>query len=159
MAIELVQDLVLTVFALTVMVTDFRWQRIPNVVTYPTMLIGLVLAAFSAFPGAVFQAGLLDHLVAAVAVFVLLYPLYSSRAMKAGDVKLLMSVGALKGTVFLFWSFVYGAIVGGVVALVYIGYQRFLRGRALQDVLRTFIPYGVSLAFGSLLALARQVWS
>ena len=51
MTVELAQNFVLAVFALVVMVTDFRWRRIPNVVTYPTMLIGLVLAALERFPG------------------------------------------------------------------------------------------------------------
>lgn len=162
MTVELVQDFVVAVFALVVMVTDFRWHRIPNVVTYPAMAIGLALAALQRFPGELrspFGAspggsgGFLDHLAALVLALVLLYPLFSARAMKAGDVKLLMTVGALKGLLFLFWSFVYGALIGGVVALVYVGVQRLARGRGLRDVLQTFIPYGVSLAAGSLVAL------
>ena len=116
MTIEIAQDLVLAVFALVVMVTDFRWRRIPNVVTYPAMAIGLALAAVERFPGEILgsPAGFIDHLLALVAALVLLYPLFSARAMKAGDVKLLMTVGALKGLLFLFWSFVYGAVIGGV---------------------------------------------
>ena len=165
MTIELVQDFVLAVFALVVMVTDFRWRRIPNVVTYPTMLLGLVLAALQRFPGEIRMpfgdtpgsGGFLDHLLALVAALAVLYPLFSARAMKAGDVKLLMTVGALKGLLFLFWSFVYGALIGGVVALAYIGVQRLARGRKLRDVLQTFIPYGVSLAAGSLIALVAGV--
>ena len=154
MTTALVADLILVVFALTVMTTDWRWQRIPNVVTYPTMAIGLVLAAFESLPGEILRGGLLDHVVATLGVLVLLFPLYNMRAMKAGDVKLLMSVGALKGVVFLFWAFVYGAVIGGVVALVYLAVQRLLRGRRLDELLRTFIPYGVSLALGALVALA-----
>ena len=157
MTLELAQDVLLAIFALTVMVTDFRWQRIPNVVTYPTILLGLALSVLEGFPGAPLGGGLVDHLLATAIAFVGLYPLYSSRAMKAGDVKLLMAVGALRGTAFLFWSFVYGAVLGGLVAALYILYQRFLRGRGLAEVLRTFIPYGVSLAAGALLALAGRV--
>jgi prepilin peptidase CpaA len=159
MTIELAQDAVLAIFALVVMVTDFRWRRIPNVVTYPAMLIGLALAALERFPGEILgaPAGFIDHLLALVAALALLYPLFSARAMKAGDVKLLMTVGALKGLLFLFWSFVYGALIGGVVALLYIGVQRLARRRDLREVLQTFIPYGVSLAAGSLVALAAGV--
>jgi len=36
-----IEDLVLVVFVLTIIVTDWRWRRIPNAVTYPTMLVGL----------------------------------------------------------------------------------------------------------------------
>jgi len=156
MTIELAQDIVLAIFGLVVMVTDFRWRRIPNVVTYPAMAIGLTLAALERFPGQILgsPAGFIDHLLALAAALVLLYPLFSARAMKAGDVKLLMTVGALKGLVFLFWSFVYGAVIGGVVALVYVAVQRLARGRGFREVMQTFIPYGVSLAAGALLALA-----
>jgi prepilin peptidase CpaA len=158
-SLELLQNVVLAVFAFVVMVTDFRWRRIPNVVTYPAMVIGLVVAAVERFPGEVLGSpgGLLDHFLALIGALALLYPLFSARAMKAGDVKLLMTVGALKGLLFLFWSFVYGAVIGGAVALGYIGVQRVLRGRDFRDVLQTFIPYGVSLAAGSLLALAAGV--
>jgi prepilin peptidase CpaA len=155
--LELVQDIVLAIFALTVMVTDFRWQKIPNVVTYPVIVLGLGLSLLEGFPGAPLGGGPVDHLLAIGVAFVGLYPLYSARAMKAGDVKLLMAVGALRGLAFLFWAFVYGAILGGLVAVLYIGYQRLLRGRALSEVLRTFIPYGVSLAAGALLALAKGI--
>jgi len=153
-SIELVQNAALVAFAVVVMVTDSRWRRIPNVVTYPIMAFGLVTAAFQSFPGELARSGFLDHLIATVGVLLALYPIYSLGAVKAGDVKLLMGVGALKGLVFLFWSLVYGALIGGVVALAYIAVQRLLRGRSLAEVLRTFIPYGVSLAAGALVALA-----
>ncbi len=157
MDIALVQDVVLVVFAVTVMTTDWRWQRIPNVVTYPAMAIGLVLATFEAFPGEIGRGGLVDHAAATLVALAFLFPLYRMQAMKAGDVKLLMSVGALRGVVFLFWGFVYGAVIGGVVALVYIAFQRLARGRRTEEILRSFIPYGVSLAAGALVALAVKV--
>ena len=34
-----VQDVVLVAFVVTIVVTDWRWRRIPNVATYPTMLV------------------------------------------------------------------------------------------------------------------------
>jgi len=40
---------VLVVLLVTVMYTDFRWLRIPNVLTYPTMLIGLVFGLYPAY--------------------------------------------------------------------------------------------------------------
>ena len=41
----------LVVLFAIVMYTDFRWLRIPNVFTYPTMAIGIVLGAVEGFPG------------------------------------------------------------------------------------------------------------
>ena len=153
MNVALTQDAVLIVFALAMMVTDWRWRRIPNVVTYPTMVVGLVLAAFEAFPGELLKGGLLDHVVATIAILLFLFPLYSMRLMLAGDVKLLMGVGAIGGTAFLFWAFVYGSIIGGLVAIVVLTAGK-LRGVGFREGLKAYIPYGVSLALGSLVALA-----
>jgi Flp pilus assembly protein protease CpaA len=151
-SLALTQDVLLAVFAVTVMATDWLRQRIYNVVTYPTMALGLVLAAVEGFPGEVLKGGLLDHLVATVGILIVFYPMYSPGWVKAGDVKLLMAVGALKGVVFLFWSLVYGAILGGLVAIAYLAWAA-LRARDLRAGLGKFIPYGVSLAAGSLVAL------
>ncbi len=153
MTLALIQDAVLVVFALTVMTTDWRWRRIPNMVTYPTMAIGLILAAVEGFPGELSRGGLVDHLIATLGVLALLFPIYNVRWMLAGDVKLLMAVGALGGSIFLFWSFVYGSIVGGVAAIAVLA-GGLLRGVRLGQGLKAYMPYGVSLAAGALVALA-----
>lgn len=154
MRLEYVQDVALVLFVLIVMTTDWRAHRIPNVATYPAMLIGLVLAALVAFPGELGANGLLDHLAALVAAFVLTAPLYATGGLKAGDVKLLMAVGSLKGLTFLFSAALLGALFGGAFAVGYIVVQRLARGREMREILRTFIPYGVALGLGALVALA-----
>ncbi len=70
-ALRLAQNGLLAAFLVTVMVTDWRWTRIPNYLTYPGILIGLGLSAFSGW-GAVGVTGLLDHGVAVGAAFLLL---------------------------------------------------------------------------------------
>ena len=67
------------------MYTDFRWLRIPNVVTYPAMLVGLALSAFEGVPGAFFVNGPVDHIAAVVLAFALAYPFYVGGGLKAGD--------------------------------------------------------------------------
>lgn len=151
--IALAQDVALVAFAATVIATDWRWRRIPNWATYPAMLLGLTFAALVATPGALFVGGLIDHAAALVAAFVLTAPLYAGGGLKAGDVKLLMAVGALKGLVFLFWAAVYGALLGGAIALGYLVVSRLVTRRPLRELLRTFIPYGVALGLGALVAL------
>ena len=140
------------------MVTDLRWHRIPNVVTYPVILIGLALSALQGL-GAPGGSGLLDHAAAVVLAFLICWPFYAAGGLKAGDAKLLMAMGALRGTAFLLAGAFYGALIGGVVALVVIVARRLQRTapdggpNTMRKVLRTWIPYGVALGAGALLAL------
>ena len=165
-----IQDLVLVVFVVTIIVTDWRWRRIPNAVTYPTMLVGLVLGAVESagpagFPGSVFapvHGGFLDHVVGLAVGFLVAYPFYAGGGLKAGDGKFLMAVGALLGTLFLLQAAVWGALVGGVIAIGFIVARRAAAARAgtgetVGGLLHTWIPYGVALGLGALAALAIQL--
>ena len=165
-----IEDLVLVVFVVTIIVTDWRWRRIPNAVTYPTMLVGLVLGAVESagpagFPGGVFapvHGGILDHVVGLAVGFLVAYPFYAGGGLKAGDGKFLMAVGALMGTFFLLQAAVWGALVGGVIAIGFIVARRVAAARAgtgetVGGLLHTWIPYGVALGLGALAALAIQL--
>jgi len=160
--LRLAQNVLLVGFLVTVMVTDLRSHRIPNVVTYPTIVLGLILSALGGL-GAVFASGFLDHLAAVVLGFALLYPFYVAGGLKAGDVKLLMAVGALRGTQFLLVGTFYGVMLGGLVALVVIVLRRLARPapgeepNTFRKVLKTWIPYGVALGAGGLIALATDL--
>jgi prepilin peptidase CpaA len=158
----MVENAVLVVLLLVVMYTDARWTRIPNVITYPAILIGLALGGLESFPGAVFGQGLLDHLGALVLAFAFSFPLYQFGGIKAGDAKLLMAVGALRGTTFFIVSTVYGAVLGGVFALLFIAIRLVRAARAgqpmpLSKTMKSWMPYGIALALGGLLALALEV--
>jgi prepilin peptidase CpaA len=165
-----IEDLVLVVFVVTIIVTDWRWRRIPNAVTYPTMLVGLALGVLEStgpagFPGSVFAAthgGILDHVVGLAVGFLVAYPFYAGGGLKAGDGKFLMAVGALLGTLFLLQAAVWGALVGGVIAIGFIVARRVAAARAgtgetVGGLLHTWIPYGVALGLGALAALAIQL--
>jgi prepilin peptidase CpaA len=133
--------------------TDMRWRRIPNVVTYPTMLLGLIFAAFESFPNA-----LVDHVVAVIAIFAIGYPIVAGKMLKSGDVKFLMAVGALRGTGFVLFSALYGSLVGGLVALLYVAVRRLAptangQHASVSELMRSWIPYGVALGIGTLLTL------
>ena len=159
----------LVAFVVTIIVTDWRWRRIPNVVTYPTMLAGLVLGAVESagpagFPGGVFtpRAGLLDHVLGLAIGFFVAYPFYAAGGLKAGDGKFLMAVGALKGTIFLLQAAVWGALIGGVIAILFVVARRLEARRAGSGVtvgglLHTWIPYGIALGLGALIALGIEM--
>ena len=165
--LRLVQDVVLVVFVVTIIVTDWRSRRIPNVVTYPTMVVGLVLGGVESlgsagFPGGVGSGGILDHVAGLAVAFLVSYPFYAAGGLKAGDAKFLMAVGALKGTAFLLVAAAYGALIGGVIALGFIVARRVAASRAgerttVGALLHTWIPYGVALGMGALVALAVEL--
>lgn len=156
MSIELVQGVVLVIFALTAITTDWLRTRIYNATTYPTIALGLALAALQNTPGELLHGGLVDHIVAVVGTFAVFFPMTVRGWMKAGDVKLLMAVGALMGSWFLLVAFAYGSIIGGALA---VGFMLFslARGRGFRQGLTSYMPYGIALAAGSLVALAAGV--
>ena len=152
----------LVVLFAIVMYTDFRWLRIPNAVTYPAMLIGLVLGAVEGIPGGLFSGGLVDHVAALVLAFAISYPFYTAGGLKAGDAKLLMAIGAVRGTNFLLVAAVYGALIGGVIAIGFIAKRRLERPAAgaeaptVARLMKSSIPYGIALGLGGLLALGLE---
>jgi prepilin peptidase CpaA len=150
------EDVLLVAFVAGMIFTDMRWRRIPNVVTYPTMLIGLALSALEV-PGDAAR-GVIDHLIAVVAVFAVGYPIVAGRMLKSGDVKFLMAVGALRGSSFVLYSALYGSLVGGLIALCYVAVRRLVpagaAGRSsVAELMKSWIPYGVALGIGCLLTL------
>jgi prepilin peptidase CpaA len=152
---------VLVAFLAVVMYTDARWTRIPNVITYPTMLAGLVFGVFEGFPGTFFQKGFIDHLAAMILAFALCYPFYAFGGLKAGDAKLLMAIGAMRGTGFLLASALYGALLSGIFALFVIAFRMMRPApdggpNSMGKVMKSWMPYGVGLALGGLLALALE---
>jgi prepilin peptidase CpaA len=157
-----VENLVLTALLLAVMYTDWRFLRIPNAFTYPAMLVGVVFGALEAVPGEFFTRGLVDHVAALILAFAISYPFYAARGLKAGDAKLLMAIGALRGVNFLLFAAVYGALIGGVLAVGFILRRRLARPVAgagpatLSGIMKSSIPYGVALGLGGLLALALE---
>jgi prepilin signal peptidase PulO-like enzyme (type II secretory pathway) len=78
------------------------------------------------------------------------------RWMKGGDVKLLMAIGALMGTNFLVSAFLYGTIIGGLAGVGFVVFH-MIRGNGMLRGMKSYMPYGVSLGAGALLALVAGV--
>ncbi len=147
-------------------VTDLRERRIPNKLTVPALIVGLVLGGLleGGFPG--------TALTGAAAALLATLPICAMGALGAGDAKLLTAVGAFVGPGGLLSVMVYGAIAGGIVALVSV-----IRRGAMLDFLRSFgnlllfgmtfgakgrlinlnspgahtVPYGIAIAAGAVL--------
>jgi prepilin peptidase CpaA len=86
------RDLVLTALVIVVAIFDGKFRRIPNRIVFPAMLVGLI--GHLGWPGELGRAAGATGIV--VGFLLLLLP-YVAGGMKAGDVKLLMAIGAFTG--------------------------------------------------------------
>lgn len=153
--------------------TDATQSKIYNKVTFPAMGAGFVLNY--AFGG---TTGLLWSLLGwAVGMAIQWIPFMLGLA-KAGDVKLLAAVGALKGWAFCTFGFLYGAVAFAVVILPWLARRGELGavGKNIKDyvevavttvsapdaptpvVKKKFVPWGVGLAIGFFIALILELW-
>jgi len=93
-------------------VTDFRWQKIPNLITFPSMVVGIV--GHGVVHG---WDGLSFSLSGLGLGLVLLLGFYAMGGMAAGDVKLMAAVGSFLGPVNVFLVFLMTAILGGFYSI------------------------------------------
>ena len=121
-------------------VFDLRTRRIPNALVGTGVAAGL--AGHLWLGGG---AGLAWSLAGAAAALPLLL-LYAARLFGAGDVKLLMAVGALAGPAFLPWTLLGAVFAGGVFAVF-----RLLWGRAFVHQPRR-MPFAPAIAIGAVFA-------
>jgi prepilin peptidase CpaA len=152
-------------------IVDIFTRRIPNWLTVPGICLGLGLNM--AYAG---LEGLVQALLGMSAGFFLLFFVYLLGGMGAGDVKLLSAVGAFVGPTLVFYSFIWMALSGGVLAVFLILHKRAFSqtfanlksllfswlfrnpepGAAisLQNPSLLKLPYGVAIAIGTVLGLS-----
>ena len=87
-------------------INDFRTRRVPNVVTYPLMMVGVVRAI--AFCDGIF-----------LLYWVVFFTLWTTRFMGGGDAKLLMGLFGLFPDFQLAWLVAFGILVTGLPYLAY----------------------------------------
>src|SRR2546430_16815487 len=116
------------------------------------MAAGLVLGALEAVPGEVFVKGLFDHAAGLVVGFLIAYPFYAMGGLKAGDGKYLMAVGSLRGLGLLLGGAIYGALLGGVIALGFIAGRRLRPANGASAAggggVEKWVPHGVGPRLG-----------
>ena len=149
---------------------DLRFQKIPNLLTYPAMAVALVYHfVMNGLDGLLFStAGL------ALGIAILIIP-YLMGGMGAGDAKLMGTVGAILGARGVFIAFLFTAIIGGVYALIVVLIKRqhfkgfFTKQAATLKTFiftKQFIPiqgdqnekkpklcYGIAIAIGTLFSV------
>ncbi|CEG28322.1 A24 family peptidase [Bacillus sp. B-jedd] len=163
------ENILLLILLLICTVTDIKSRKILNIVTFPAIIIGFLLYLFTnGYEGFLFSGkGFL------VGLGVLFIP-FAMGGIGAGDVKLMAAIGTMKGAFFVFYAFLYAAIVGGLIALFILIWRRDVKGffariinsllllsfnkskESIQvsktDLAPTF-PYGVAIAVGTVALL------
>ncbi len=169
-----VLNFILLAFVLFCAYTDTKTGKILNKVTFPTMILGIVLNTIFGN-----TTGLMWALVGwAVGMGIQWIP-YMLGFAKAGDVKFLAAVGALKGWAFCTFGFLYGAAAFGFILVPWLASRGELKGvwetikgyfafaLVVQKVpdapapttKRKYVPWGLGLAIGFLIALAMEQWT
>ena len=107
--------LVLSIILIFASAIDFYKQRIPNLLTFPTIIVAIIYHGYlNGFQGLSFS--LIGFLIG---LATLILP-YMMGGMGAGDVKLMGAVGALLGAKAVFLAFLLTAVFGGIYAIVII---------------------------------------
>ena len=159
-------------FALTAGITDLRWRRIPNWLTYTAIPLAICLHAVA--DG--WRGAKLSLLGAALGLGILL-PFVLIRSLGGGDWKLVGGLGAFFGPHRLIEVLIYTLLINGVVALIMIIWKKRL-GQTFRNLGRMFsaffrlhlpgqdltidnpeaakVPFGVAAAIAVLLYTAFQ---
>jgi leader peptidase (prepilin peptidase) / N-methyltransferase len=131
---------------LVIFFTDLETYIIPNVITYPLILIGIGLG--------VFEHNIADHLWGTLVGFMIFFVIavlaklyYKKDAMGGGDMKLGAAIGAFWGVKLAILSIYFGFFLGGITGFFLI---------AIKVKKRTdHIPFGPAIILGTCIAL---VW-
>lgn len=130
-------------------VTDYRSFRIPNWLTGGGIVFALAYAVFTPIPGSSWFAPATGLLIG----FVFTIPMYITRTMGAGDVKLVAMIGAFIGPVGVLFSLLFSFITAGVAAIAYAA-MRGAIGRLFSNV-RTIVHGIAWSAIGGTRPVAR----
>ena len=108
-----------TIILIVAAVIDGIQLKVPNWLTFPMIVSGWLFSIASyAFAGEPWYNGLGWSLLGTLIGLALLLPAYSIGGMGAGDVKLLMGVGAWVHGATTFYAFCLSGIVGAVLAVM-----------------------------------------
>lgn len=162
-------------------IADLRVRRVPNTLIFTGIIAatGINILSDLGYGGVEPLGGAtsITHIISGIAIgFIALFPLYALRAMGAGDVKLMMMVGAFLGPLQTLGVVVLTFAAGGVLAIAMALWQRSFRQLVfnLRFMLTTSaisaaggmspkfeplqqtagrMPYAVAIAAGTLLQL------
>jgi prepilin peptidase CpaA len=123
--------------------SDLRERRVPNALIVLGLSLGLAMSVTHP------SFTVMESLVGAIAGLAVFLPFYFLGWLGGGDVKLFSVLGAHAGHTTLFWFVPIIAVIGGLVAIATLYYNR-------QFQTEHQLPYAVPIFLGSLLGVLVQ---
>lgn len=174
--IEIFPATFLTVILIIAAISDLRSHRIPNWLTFSTIVAGIVYHTYTkGSQGFLFSIKGLFLGVSFLLIF------YFMKGTGAGDVKLMGAVGGFLGPKRVFTAFLFAALIGGIYSIVLLllhgGFKDMAKRygmmfgtfilpkrviyasaeNAENKEKRPVLCYGVVIALGTLLSVMREV--
>jgi prepilin peptidase CpaA len=155
----------LTIILVVATVKDIKFRKIPNWLTYPTMIVAI--AYYTGMNG---LEGLLFSLGGIAVGMAVLIPLYLMGGMGAGDVKLMGAVGGLLGPKGVLIALLCTALIGGIYAIISLAFygelgktikrywrilltfiltKKFIYIQPHENIKKLKLCYGVAIALGT----------
>jgi prepilin peptidase CpaA len=113
--------LIMSILAIAI-VTDLQQQKIPNWLTFPAMICGMLYG--TVMQGA--QGFFFSFLGLGAGIGLLLLP-YAITGMGAGDVKLMGAIGSFLGAQNVLWACLLSCIVGMVYAIIILLFKKSIK--------------------------------
>lgn len=113
-----INNYILIILIITSIYFDITQKRIPNFITFPVILWGLL--SYSIFEG--FQGFKFSFLGFILGLFIFLIP-FILGGMGGGDVKMMAAIGALMGWRFVLYTGIYTGLTGGIIVIIYLIYK------------------------------------
>jgi prepilin peptidase CpaA len=117
----MILNVILLLFIAVSVYTDLRFRKVFNFMVAGAIILGL---GFNFIIDG--NAGLKNSLAGMAAGFCFLIVFYMLHGVGAGDVKFMAAIGALKGMRFVLLGGMYGAVIGGLAAVIMLIYKRRL---------------------------------
>jgi len=151
--------------------TDLRYGKIYNFITIPLIIFGLSFNSYlSTITGSI---PLINSIYGVFLAFVLFIIFYFLGVLGAGDIKLFMGIGALKGHIFLIHAILFAGVVSLILSLMvflffalrsykFKGVINFMilffhnnvmvANEELKPILKKNLKFGISIVFGTIIA-------
>lgn len=126
---------------------DFEYKIIPDVISKPGIIIGLLFSLFPSIPITWYNS-VLGALTGTGTIVFIVYvgPLiFKQEAMGLGDVKLMAMIGAFLGWKLALLTIFLGSLFGAVIGLIFILLKK--------TTLKSYFPFGPFLCAGALISL------
>lgn len=146
--------------------TDVKEHKIYNLLTFPTLALGLFFSNFN-------NVGILNSFLGFLICFGIAFMFYLTKGIYGGDVKLMAAIGAWVGKSLALSNILYILVCGGLISIFYASIDGKLKptmlkvGRffigwiipgmnpqgELEKSINRYVPYGIAISLGTILSL------